>query len=415
MQETIIEDQPTTREPGDLWLKTPVSQVPVKALPANMLKYKDIFSRDKLVVGGAGSGRSLMTGRLCQAAHEKGNIVVMVATRYRNQAMYQLANKAGGAIREIGSYNQVSLNPFLFPERIMAAYEGSSLIGVQDFLADLLLSLMRAASPTLIPVREHSIYGIVRLYYKQRPWESTGAIPSFDNFYEFIGSEAAQTWTKSWPEGISILENFLAWVTEAGRPFYATGEFAYLLKGQPEQVAELFTQQNSLLYIELAAIRAGNELHDKVAAQCVWWLLVFGIDTHFSLIGGQQQKLTIAIDEWPKECLGEREWLFGNFMRTRRKFAGEVITSWQDKPSDVFSDDYPTAQSIRYNADCHILLNSGPDWHNGGELLSNDEEKKLYTELTGRQVLVLRAGEFSGVYDATMSQEELSFFEETPA
>lgn len=416
--------------PGDLWLKTPASQRPVRALPAGIFRYNNCYSDNKVVLGGAGSGRSVMMGRLCQAAHEKGNQVVMIAYRQQQGPMHHFTRNQGGAMRQITTRSEAAFNPFYFPERFTSTNK-DVIEPLVIYLSQLLDCLLQTATPQLPRLRNGVLYSLLAAYFQQQPWRASGANPSFDSFYEFVSSAPAQGWAVGQvkpcptcgaeagcqqPKSDPQLAIFL----EAGEPFYGTGELAYLMNAQPEQASALFATQNRLLYINLAVGYLGDELRDEVATQCISWLLLFGIDMHIGLFSpgqhhNRQDVLTVAVDELFDECLTSVSTTFvAPYLRSKRQNAQELLCSWHNSPQQVFCAEHPVATLIRDSAGCFVLLSSGPTWHKHQGLWLSDEQQAQYQGMQRNQLLIAGLREFDGVYDATMNQQELSVFEQSP-
>jgi hypothetical protein len=87
---------------GEFWLLHRLSSEPVCVLPAS----HSVNSPHKLVFGPAGSGRSMLMARLALAAHEAGNLVVVLDMRGA-RPLYQLTQHLGGTTYEITSREHV--------------------------------------------------------------------------------------------------------------------------------------------------------------------------------------------------------------------------------------------------------------------------------------------------------------------
>jgi hypothetical protein len=428
---------------GDLWLKTPVSQLPVRALPGRLNNYTNCYNNNKIVLGGAGAGRSVMMGRLARAAHEKGNQVVMVAMMQHKDALYHYTQKAGGTTREIKTKSQARFNPFWFPERLTGSAKRppEELLG---YLNKLLLSLLETASPLAEKTGKYSkrpilysyLFGLLHTYYQQCAVDPA-ITPSFNSFYEFTAQEAAKAWAdfnsfcevatseaaKAWSKDHYPALEFLTWFSEAGRPFYGTGELAYLMSAQPEEVAELFTVQNRLLYIEVASGRFGDEeLRDAVATQCISWLLLFGADVQLGYANDLNRRagfpyLTTVVDELPNECLTELGTHFmEGYLHFGRYNAREFTCSWHNDPKEVFQPLHKVAHLIREVAGCLLILNRNRFGQTPEKnLYLSSQEAEQYANLQSRQLLITGIREFSGVYDFNISQQELAPFAPSPA
>jgi hypothetical protein len=297
---------------------------------------------------------------------------------------------------------------------------------VLSYLADLLVCLVETASAKLPAVFRSYLPSLLIAYYKQQPWQAKGTTPSFDSFYDFMSSVAANGWgaglarpcprcgagagcqTNEGHNPVYALTAFL----EAGQPFYGTRELAYLMNAEPTKARDLFTPQNNLLYLEMAVGYPGDELADAVVTQCISWLVLFGVDMHLGWSGREehhsQQRMTLAVDELLDQCLTSTGKTFIQpFLRSKRQNAQELICAWHNQPKYVFSKEHEVANEIRDAAGCYVLLASGPTWHKEGGLQLSDHYKVQYESLDRRQVLIVGLQDFEGVYDMSMSQEEV--------
>lgn len=397
-----------------------------------------------LVLGPAGSGRSLLLARLSRQAHQDERQVVVISMRGSQGPLYHLARYLAGTTRDLITREHARFNPFWFS----AAPDSASCREPSNeelrHLIEVLIAVLPLALPGGVADRDwHNGMGrFIVLFYRYQPWREDGGSPDFNSFYEFVSRPLEAL--PDWVEQPTPAQHFQQWFLTATKPFYRGGGLDYLMNAAPGPLPTLRAVQNRFLYLNLALgdplAEPGQPTEpyggaDAVRLQAAFWLLLYALDAQVGCRQGQQ--LTVVLDELNYDVFSSDNAAHAmqRYYLDRlcgREASREVIAAWQDTPDVVFKattysppgcqPDGPStaAQVMLQKSQCQLLLGDSrvkgrvaAGYASGYEVLAmSHEEQALFTSLrvSERQVLVRfpDSPEASRVYTAKLSLSELS-------
>lgn len=387
--------QVATHPAGQLWLR-PTANVPSK-LAVDRFPYQSqgALNDNKLVLGPAGSGRSIMLARLAEAAHAAGNQVVVLGFDSRGPVA-AVGERVGQQVSAISKPADASFNPFWLPALDTSAAQSPTEHQFQ-MLATLLENMLQLTSATSLPEmggNKRIRLGMllrreIGLYYSQQAWlrQPGGKVgrsrnpaqawhpleaPSFNSFYEFClgrwgqssGMQQADVQQADVEERI-----FFQWLGNAGAPFYAGGPLDALMNATPEQVSKLVDSPSRLLRVTLDATIADTfkTTVDTPDADTSTWkepaleawqrlllLLLHTFDVHF---GSRKQRLTVVIDNLSDRMGGGMLSYLADYFVTWKYYNRDVIIGWETgSPDSTFSPDSRVARLLLAWCDCQVLM-----------------------------------------------------------
>ena len=413
------------QRPGELWLHTAAG--PCLAVARSPRWEQDAANDNKLVLGHAGSGRHLMLARLARTAHEAGNHVVVLNNFRANPnnpgPLWMLTQTLGGAFRSLNEPEDLHFNPFWLP-----GYDGQEwrtpTLEENNAIATVLVNVLQltrynvlAATETLGEEMNRALAG----YFSAKQEQIFP--PCFTDFVGWVSNLSDDK------KGKIISEAFATWLAQVSQPFVAGGILSNLLSATPDQVQKLVSSPQRIMHIEIALderfMTEADTLdfvqrrwgHPAAQAQTrALMLLLHTLDMH---MGQQQQRLSIVSDELHYDSLGKRMAVYlEHYLARWEHYNRELLVAWHERPTSVFSDHHPGAQTILRASGTQILVSGHLTW--GGvqnyflPLGLSDQEadafEKIITEQ--RRVLVRRPGpthytaEYA-VFDARLARADL--------
>ena len=296
-----------------------------------------ITNRNKFVLGPSGSGKSFFTNHLVRQYYEQGAHIVLVDTGNSYQGLCSLIHRRTKG--EDGVYftytedNPIAFNPFYTEDGV---YD----IEKRESIKTLILTLWKRDDEAPTRSEEVALSNAVNLYLSKLKADP-GIAPSFDTFYEFVGSDYRKLLRqKRVREKDFDLENFL----NVLEPYYQDGEYGYLLNS---------AKQLDLLQKRFIVFELDNIADNKVLYPVVTIIIMETFINKMRRLKGVRKVLLLE-EAWKaiaKEGMaGYVKYLF----KTVRKYFGEAVVVTQEV-DDIISSPV-VKESIINNADCKILL-----------------------------------------------------------
>ncbi|HCO68747.1 MAG TPA: conjugal transfer protein TraG [Dysgonomonas sp.] len=296
-----------------------------------------ITNRNKFILGPSGSGKSFFTNHMVRQYYEQGTHVLLVDTGNSYQGLCNLIHaKTRG---EDGIYityeenNPISFNPFYTEDGLFD-------IEKKESIKTLILTLWKRDDEPPTRAEEVALSNAVNLYLDKIRSDRT-VVPSFNTFYEFIGSDYQKVLeNKRTREKDFDIHNFL----NVLEPYYKGGEYDFLLNSD---------KQLDLLSKRFIVFELDNIKDNKILFPIVTIIIMETFISKMRRLKGIR-KIILLEEAWKaisKEGMAEYlKYLF----KTVRKFFGEAIVVTQEV-EDIISSPI-VKETIINNADCKILL-----------------------------------------------------------
>ena len=296
-----------------------------------------ITNRNKFILGPSGSGKSFFTNHLVRQYYEQGAHIVLVDTGNSYQGLCRLIRRRmkgeDGVYFTYTEEHPIAFNPFYTEDGV---YD----IEKRESIKTLLLTLWKRDDEAPTRSEEVALSNAVNLYLSKLKADP-GIAPSFNTFYEFVGSDYRQLLRqKRVREKDFDLENFL----NVLEPYYRDGEYGYLLNSD---------RQLDLLSKRFIVFELDNIADNKVLYPVVTIIIMETFINKMRRLKGVRKVLLLE-EAWKaiaKEGMaGYVKYLF----KTVRKYFGEAVVVTQEV-DDIISSPV-VKESIINNADCKILL-----------------------------------------------------------
>jgi conjugation system TraG family ATPase len=290
-----------------------------------------INNRNKFVLGGSGSGKSVYMNHLGASYYEQGAHIVIVDIGGSYQGLCELVD---GQYFAYSDNHPIRFNPF----RIESDQEPDS--EKKESLKALLQALWKKSDEPFRRSEYVALSNALHGYYKQLK-SNPAIIACFDTFYEFLRDIYS---AKLGKEKISREDFDLDNLLYVLKPYYKDGEYDYLLNAT--DLPSLLDQR--MIVFELDTIKDHPILFPVVT--------IIIMEVFISKMRNLQgiRKVLVIEEAWKaiaKEGMSEYiKYLF----KTVRKFFGEAIVVTQDIDDIVSSPIVKDA--IINNSDCKILL-----------------------------------------------------------
>lgn len=433
---------PELSHPGwQLWLRPAATaglQLAVDAYPS---RTQGANNDNMLVMGGAGSGRSIMVARLTEAAYTADNTIFALT---HSGPLEALCERVGGTHYPLTTPEQASFNPFLFVLAEVGEPTPSTdqLFALATVLANVLLLTNCSTLPedgTLVAATiERVLVKELQRYYDPRNTAKAKSAPSFTSFYDFVEQhssmafmeeEAVATGVVRLLSGVFTNEDraFYRWFTVAGQPFRTGGALGHLMNASPDQVLGL-AKANRFLQVFLSLRDTARTEVDNAeftewpfgspAPEATVRSIILLLHTVDELFGGRDQRLTVVLDELHYSLLGPQLAGYLNYyLKEGPRRNRSLIVAWHECPDQVFSDRNPAAQALLAACDSQIFATFGRTQQEvkGYDCLQlSDTTKELListgkssSEADGRKVLVRIPADSTGeVFHAYLPREE---------
>ncbi|WP_448672473.1 TraG family conjugative transposon ATPase [Sphingobacterium multivorum] len=350
-------------------------------------------NRNKFILGPSGSGKSFFTNHMVRSYYEQGTHIVLVDVGHSYKGLCDMVN---GYYFTYSEDNPIRFNPFFIGE-------GDSLdTEKKESIKTLLLALWKKDDEEFKRSEYVALSNAIGSYYALLETNSS-LFPCFDTFYEFLRDHYVDVLKGDRVKEKDFdIDNFLYVL----RPYYAGGEFDYLLNA----TENLNLLQERFIVFELDQIKDHPILFPVVT---IIIMEVF-INKMRKMKGIRKM---ILIEEAWKALMKEG---FAEYIRylfkTVRKFFGEAIVVTQEV-EDIISSPV-VKQAIINNSDCKILLDQSKyqnKFYAIQELLGlTEKEKALVLSVNKandptrkyKEVFISLGGMLSKVYRTEVSPEE---------
>ncbi len=289
-----------------------------------------IHNRNKIIIGGSGSGKSFFTNHLLRQYAESGNchIVLLdvgrsyeILTRYLDE---KLKDKGGAKLVEFSETNPISFNPFVV--------EGEPDIEKKQTILSVIYTIYKE---NLTEMEKDVIAFSVNRYFETNIKKKR----CFNSYYEFC-KEIIPRLAKD--ESIEFNSNEFFFILSK---YYKGGEYDYLLN-KPMNTDEFFACP--FLVFELDSIK------DHPVIFPVATLIIMDIFLQKMRRLKRVRKVVCLEEAWKAIATPQMAGFIKYFFKTIRKFFGEAMVVTQEV-DDVISSPI-IRDAIINNADTRILL-----------------------------------------------------------
>ncbi|MFP9097771.1 TraG family conjugative transposon ATPase [Flavobacterium sp. RHBU_24] len=352
-----------------------------------------ITNRNKFILGPSGSGKSFFTNHMVRSYYEQGTHVVLVDVGHSYKG---LCDMVGGYYFTYEEEHPIMFNPFYIGEGDKLDTEK------KESIKTLLLALWKKDNETYRRSEYVALSNALQLYYDKLASDEC-LFPSFNTFYDFLKNEFTAVLSQdNVKEKDFDISNFLYVL----RPYYAGGEFDYLLNA---------TENLELLQERLIVFELDNIKDHPILFPVVTIIIMEVFISKMRKLKGIRKMILIE-EAWKaiaKEGMAEYiKYLF----KTVRKFFGEAIVVTQEI-EDIISSPV-VKQAIINNSDCKIMLDQRKyqnKFDQIQELLGlTDKEKAMVLSVNKsndpgkryKEVFISLGGVLSKVYRTEVSLEE---------
>ncbi len=289
-----------------------------------------IHNRNKIIIGGSGSGKSFFTNHLLRQYAESGNchIVLLdvgrsyeILTRYLDE---KLKDKGGAKLIEFSETNPISFNPFVV--------DGEPDIEKKQTILSVIYTIYKE---NLTEMEKDVIAFSVNRYFETNIKKKR----CFNSYYEFC-KEIIPRLAKD--ESIEFNSNEFFFILSK---YYKGGEYDYLLN-KPMNTDEFFACP--FLVFELDSIK------DHPVIFPVATLIIMDIFLQKMRRLKRVRKVVCLEEAWKAIATPQMAGYIKYFFKTIRKFFGEAMVVTQEV-DDVISS-HIIRDAIINNADTRILL-----------------------------------------------------------
>lgn len=292
-----------------------------------------IHNRNKIIIGGSGSGKSFFTNHLLRQYAESENchiVLLDVGRSYEILVRYldeRLKNKGGAKLVEFSEMNPISFNPFVV--------DGELDIERKQTILSVIYTIYKE---DISEIEKDVIAFSVNRYFETKRKKKR----SFNDYYEFC-KEVIPRLAKD--ESIEFNSNEFFFILSK---YYKGGEYDYLLN-KPMKTDEFFSCP--FLVFELDSIK------DHPVIFPVATLIIMDIFLQKMHRLKNTRKVICIEEAWKAIATPQMAGYMKYFFKTIRKFFGEAMVVTQEV-DDVISSPI-IRDAIINNADTRILLDMG--------------------------------------------------------
>ncbi len=313
-----------------------------------------ITNRNKFILGPSGSGKSFLTNHLVRSYYETGSHIVLVDVGHSYRGLCTLV---GGYYFTYEEKNPIRFNPFFVSAGDILDTEK------KESLKALLLALWKRDDEVFKRSEYVALSNALAAYFAYLDLRPE-VFPCFNSFYEFFRDHYLdQLKADNVKERDFDADNFMYVL----RPFYAGGEFDYLLNA---------TENLDLLDQRMIVFELDN-LKDHAILFPVVTLMVMEIFISKMRKLKGVRKIILIEEAWKALMKAGFAEYIKYLFKTVRKFFGEAWVVTQDV-EDIVSSSI-VKQAIINNSDVKILLDQSKHVNKFGmlqELLSLTEKQK---------------------------------------
>lgn len=350
-------------------------------------------NRNKFILGPSGSGKSFFTNHMLRSYYEQDTHIVLVDVGHSYKGLCDLVK---GYYFTYSEKEPIRFNPFYITDEDVLDTEK------KESIKTLLLALWKKDTESFKRSEYVALSNALQLYFDRLKADRT-IFPCFNSFYEFLKDEFVSVLKNDNVQDKDFdVSNFLYVL----RPYYAGGEFDYLLNA---------TENIDLLQQRFIVFELDNIKDHPILFPVVTIIIMEVFISKMRKLKGIR-KIILIEEAWKaiaKEGMAEYiKYLF----KTVRKFYGEAIVVTQEV-EDIISSPV-VKQAIINNSDCKILLDQSKyqnKFDQIQELLGlTEKEKALILSINKandpnrkyKEVFISLGGVVSKVYRTEVSPEE---------
>ena len=352
-----------------------------------------ISNRNKFILGPSGSGKSFFTNHMVRSYYEQGTHIVLVDVGHSYKGLCDLVK---GYYFTYSEKDPIRFNPFYIgPGEVLDTEKKES-------IKTLLLALWKKDNETFGRSEYVALSNALQLYYEKLN-QNNQLFPCFNSFYDFLKADFVKVLVSDQVKDKDFdVSNFLYVL----RPYYAGGEFDYLLNAK---------ENLDLLQQQFIVFELDNIKDHPILFPVVTLIIMEVFISKMRKLKGIRKMILIE-EAWKaiaREGMAEYiKYLF----KTVRKFFGEAVVVTQDV-EDIISSPV-VKQAIINNSDCKILLDQSKyqnKFDQIQELLGlTEKEKALVLSINKandprkkyKEVFISLGGTLSRVYRTEVSLEE---------
>lgn len=322
----------SSKSPFGIRLGDRLSGVPVHVDISDEPMRKNITTnRNKIVVGGSGSGKSMFMNHMLHSYVQQGAHCIVVDVGHSYEGLCKLLK---GYYFTYSETNPIRFNPFFIPAGEVLDTEK------KESIKTLLVALWKQGSETFRRSEYVAISNALQSYYsylQQHP----EVFACFNSFYEFLQEYFVKELENDRVKDRDFdMGNFLYVL----RPYYKGGEFDYLLNA----TENLDVMQQPFIVFELDNVKDHGILFPVITLI----IMEMFISKMRKLKG--VRKVIVIEEAWKAIAKSGMAEFMKYLYKTVRKYFGEAVTVTQE--IDDLISSVIIKEAIINNADCKILL-----------------------------------------------------------
>jgi conjugation system TraG family ATPase len=346
-------------------------------------------NRNKFILGPSGSGKSFFTNHMVRSYYEQGTHIVLVDVGHSYKG---LSDMVGGYYFSYSETRPICFNPFNIGEGQTLDTEK------KESIKTLLLALWKKDEEGFNRSEYVALSNALQLFYEKKQ-----QFPCFNSFYEFLKDDFVHVLkTEQVRDKDFDFGNFLYVL----RPYYAGGEFDYLLNAR---------ENLDLLNKPFIVFELDNIKDHPILFPVVTLIIMETFISKMRKLKGVRKMILIE-EAWKAIARQGMAEYIKYLFKTVRKFYGEAVVVTQDV-EDIISSPV-VKQAIINNSDCKILLDQSKylnKFDQIQELLGlTEKEKTLVLSINKandpskkyKEVFISLGGILSRVYRVEVSPEE---------
>lgn len=322
----------SSNSPFGIRLGDRLSGVPVHVdISDEPMKRGITTNRNKIVIGGSGSGKSMFMNHMLHSYVQQGAHCIVVDVGHSYEGLCQLVN---GYYFTYSEENPIRFNPFYIASGDVLDTEK------KESIKTMLVALWKQNDESFKRSEYVAVSNALQSYYLFLD-QHAEIFPCFDSFYEFLQEYfIAELKADGVKDRDFDINNFLYVL----RPYYKGGEFDYLLNAREN----LDVMHQPFIVFEIDAI-AGHPTLFPVVTLIIMELFI----SKMRKLKGIRKVICIE-EAWKAIARSGMAEFIKYLYKTVRKYFGEAITVTQEI-DDVISSPI-IKEAIINNADCKILL-----------------------------------------------------------
>jgi conjugation system TraG family ATPase len=286
-----------------------------------------ITNRNKIVIGGSGTGKSFLDNHITHAYHAQNAHIVIVDIGHSYKGVCELSD---GYYYTYTESDPIRLNPFHIP------VNGCPDTEKKESIKTLLVILWKKDDEAFTRSEYVALSNALQGYY-----EKPVSFRCFNSFYEYVRDEFTLTLAN---DKVRDQDFDVAGFLYVLRPFYKGGEFDYLLNAEKN----LDMLNRRFIVFELDNIKD----HPILLPVVTIVIMEVFISKMRTLKG--VRKMMVIEEAWKAIAKSGMAEYIKYLFKTSRKYFGEAVVVTQEI-EDILSSDI-IKQAIINNADCIILL-----------------------------------------------------------